>query len=60
MNDQLKERILQEANEIDGKMKLTCTQAFKISEDFNLKRKDIGDACNELKIKIYSCQLGCF
>lgn len=40
--------------------KLPCAVAFKIAKKLKVAPKDVGDAANELKIKISSCQLGCF
>lgn len=42
----------------DGR--LPCAEALQISDTLNLPRRQIGDACNRLKIKINRCQLGCF
>jgi hypothetical protein len=44
----------------DGKKKLSCPQAFKISKEHGISLKEIGDICNKNNIKIHSCQLGCF
>jgi hypothetical protein len=40
--------------------KLPCPAAFRIASEFKITTKEIGDACNRLKIKVCSCQLGCF
>ena len=40
--------------------KLPCTNAFGIAKKLKIKPKQVGDAANELDIKIASCQLGCF
>lgn len=55
------------ANELDEKIKaslvegkLPCPVAFKIAKEMKVGPNEIGDACNRLKIKIRSCQLGCF
>ncbi len=40
--------------------KLPCAVAFKIAKKLKVSPKEVGDAANELKIKIASCQLGCF
>ncbi|MEW6143207.1 MAG: hypothetical protein AB1597_08690 [Chloroflexota bacterium] len=40
--------------------KLPCAVAFRIARDLNVAPKQVGDACNRLKIKISNCQLGCF
>ena len=40
--------------------KIPCAAAFKLAEDLNISRKDLGNLLNELRIKIIQCQLGCF
>jgi hypothetical protein len=40
--------------------RLSCAAARKIAEKFNLPYKTIGSEADKLKIKITSCQLGCF
>jgi hypothetical protein len=40
--------------------RLTCEKAHEISTKMNVALREIGTLCNELKIKIASCQLGCF
>ncbi len=42
----------------DGK--IPCAVALKTANEANVAPKVIGDLCNELKIKIAGCQLGCF
>ncbi|NLY54990.1 MAG: hypothetical protein GX058_00605 [Firmicutes bacterium] len=54
--DKLKERVKEMAK--DGK--LACRVAFQIAEEFEVPPRKVGDAANELKIKIAGCQLGCF
>lgn len=56
MNEQLKQEMLKKA--VEGK--LPCAAARKIAEDLNLPYKEIGDAADELGIRIKNCQLGCF
>ncbi len=58
--DSAKKVILDNSNEVDGKMKLSCGKAFKISEDLSISLAQVGDICNQLEVKISSCQLGCF
>jgi len=43
---------------VDGKV--SCPRARKIAEDLSVPLKEVGDAANELKIKITDCGLGCF
>jgi hypothetical protein len=42
----------------DGK--LACRQALKLAEEEGIPPKKLGEMLNELKIKVVSCQLGCF
>jgi hypothetical protein len=42
----------------DGK--ISCKQALKLAEEEGISSRDIGTLLNELKIKVASCQLGCF
>lgn len=39
---------------------ILCQQAFKIAEKLRISPMEIGSYCNENKIKIRGCQLGCF
>ena len=40
--------------------RLSCAKAHDLSRELNVSLQEIGTICNELKIKISSCQLGCF
>ncbi len=46
------------ASLVEGK--LPCAEAFRIAKKAQVAPKEVGDAANELKIRISSCQLGCF
>ncbi len=55
------EKMLEEemkASLVNGK--LPCAVAFKIAAKNKVSTRTIGDIANKLKIKISSCQLGCF
>ena len=39
---------------------LTCAEAFELAEQYDVKPAEIGRICNQNKIKICKCQLGCF
>jgi len=39
---------------------LSCEQAHDLAKELNVSLREIGVLCNELKIKITACQLGCF
>ena len=43
---------------IDGR--LPCPAAFKVSRELKVALQEVGDAANKLRVKIISCQLGCF
>lgn len=60
MKETIKAKVLEAVKEIEGKNKLTCSEALKIASELKVSPKEIGDYCNENKIKLHSCQLGCF
>ena len=43
-----------------GEGMLPCAVAFQIAKKLKVAPKEVGAVANELKIKISSCQLGCF
>jgi hypothetical protein len=66
-----KKRIVKPADEVDPELKkeieskllgcrLSCKSASDIAEKFKMKRLDLANACEKLKIKINSCQIGSF
>jgi hypothetical protein len=40
--------------------KLSCLRSWKIADQFGLSKMEISSACEKMKIKISSCQLGSF
>ncbi|MBN2363908.1 hypothetical protein JXL83_07230 [candidate division WOR-3 bacterium] len=44
----------------EGKECLKCAEAFDVASELGIEPSEIGRICNRLKIKIVSCQLGCF
>ncbi len=40
--------------------RLPCAVAFKIAEEMGVSPRKVGDTANDMKIKITTCQLGCF
>lgn len=60
MDDALKkkltERILEEA--VDKR--LSCPQALAIASELDCDPVHLGGLCDEMKVKLYGCQLGCF
>ncbi len=43
---------------VDGK--LSCARAYQIAAVYDVELQEIGKICDEEKIKIAGCQLGCF
>jgi hypothetical protein len=40
--------------------RISCAAARRIAEEAGVPYKAVGDAANELGIRITACQLGCF
>lgn len=40
--------------------RLACEQARALSAELNIPLRELGALCNELKIRISQCGLGCF
>ncbi len=57
MTDATIKKALEEAGITD---KITCPQAFAIAEKAKVSRLVLGEYLTKNKIKIRSCQLGCF
>lgn len=43
---------------VDGK--ISCTRARRLAGELGVSPKEVGQAADELKIKIHACELGCF
>ena len=54
------EEIIAKLKEAAREGKIPCAMAFKIAKECSVSTKEIGNLLNQLKIKITSCQLGCF
>ncbi|NPV92560.1 MAG: hypothetical protein HPY50_17480 [Firmicutes bacterium] len=42
----------------DGK--ISCTAARRLAGELQVSPRVVGQLCNELKIRIKACELGCF
>lgn len=40
--------------------RLSCTVARQLAEELGVPVRTVGDACDELGVKIHACELGCF
>ena len=59
-HEEIIDAILEKTLKDDEKEKLLCASALKIAEQFGVKPLEIGRICNQKKIRIIHCQLGCF
>jgi len=54
------EKIIEAIRSVTVGNRLSCEKAHELSVTLRISLQEIGVLCNELKIKISSCQLGCF
>jgi hypothetical protein len=54
------EKIIEAVRSSAANNRLTCEKAHELSRTLNISLEEIGTICNQLHIKISSCQLGCF
>ena len=57
MDDAEIRRLIQE-RQTNGR--ISCREAMEIAEEAGFSRLKIGRLLDDMKIKIHSCQLGCF
>lgn len=57
MND---EKVIQALKNAVNDDYIVCAKCFEVANQHNVPLKKIGQLCNEQKIKIRGCQLGCF
>jgi hypothetical protein len=57
---EIKQEVLDAVRQAAKDGRLTCTEARKLASDFKVAPGIVGQAADELKIKIKSCELGCF
>ncbi|MBN1903252.1 hypothetical protein JW926_18175 [Candidatus Sumerlaeota bacterium] len=60
MDEKIEQAAIARAFDDNGKLKITCKGAFEIAKEFGVEPVVIGKICNQKKIKICKCQLGCF
>lgn len=56
----IEEALTAKVIEKEGKKIIPCPAVLKIAETLNVPATEVGKICNEMKIKIMNCQLGCF
>ncbi len=40
--------------------RLSCHEARALAEKLDVEYREVGQACDELNVKIQACELGCF
>jgi hypothetical protein len=55
-----KEKLTEKAKALSKDGKISCKQALKLAEEEGISSRDLGNLLNEIKVKVASCQLGCF
>lgn len=56
----MKEKIKEEIKKRAKNNRLPCPVARKIAQELAVPYKEVGNAADELKVKITGCELGCF
>lgn len=55
-----KEKLIAAIVKVSVEGRLTCEKAHELGKELDVPLREIGVVCNELRIKIKDCQLGCF
>lgn len=58
--EELARIVLDRSNEVDGRRVLTCVQALNLAAELGVEPTQVRQACDGEKIRLGSCQLGCF
>jgi len=58
--DKLTPEIKEAVMKVCKNNRLSCAAAHKLAAELGVPVRTIGNAADELKIKIVACQLGCF
>ena len=54
------EHVKREVEQVAKNGALLCHEARALAEKLGVDYGVVGQACNDLKIKIHACELGCF
>ena len=55
-----REKLAEKVKALSKNGKISCKQALKLAEEEGISSRDLGNLLNEIKVKVASCQLGCF
>lgn len=56
----MEDRVLGAVETAAKEGRISCHSARKIAEELKVPYREVGQAADELKIKIVQCELGCF
>jgi len=55
-----REMVLEAIQAASHDSRLTCEKAHELADKLGIPLKELGILCDQMKIKITACQLGCF
>jgi len=55
-----REEVIARLKEAARDGRISCAAARKIAEDLQVPYRTVGSLCDQLKLKIKACELGCF
>lgn len=55
-----RDELIGKLKELSPQGKISCMEARQLAEKLEIPYGEVGQACNEAKIKIFACELGCF
>jgi hypothetical protein len=53
-------KLIEKLRELAPDGRISCSDARGLAEKLKVHPSEVGKACDEAKIKIYACELGCF
>ncbi len=56
----VRQQLIEAIKKASAGNRLSCEKAHSLSKELQVSLREIGEICNELKVKISACQLGCF
>lgn len=60
METLLEKEVLAKTADKAGRITISCDDALAIAHLLQIDPKEVGGFCNDRKIKVVSCKLGCF
>ncbi len=55
-----KDKLVERLKEIAPQGRISCEAARKLAEELDISPREVGQACDEVNIRICACELGCF